>query len=81
MPARPLPGDLFTPRMHWGSAGASQRMIVSPGREHEGIMQLPAGQSGHPLSPFYRSSHVAWLDGEPAPLMPGPAAHTLRLVP
>ena len=81
MPASPLPGDLFTPRMHWGSAGASERMVVSPGREHEGIMHMPTGQSGHPLSPFYGSSHEAWVNGTPTPLMPGPTAHTLMLTP
>ena len=81
MPASPLPGDLFTPRMHWGSAGASERMVVSPGREHEGIMHMPTGQSGHPLSPFYGSSHEAWVNGDATPLMPGPTVHTLTLKP
>ena len=81
MPARALPGDLFTPRMHWGSAGASERMIVSPGRESEGMLQMPTGQSGHPLSPFYASSHDAWVEGRATPLMPGAVAHTLTLTP
>ena len=81
MPLQPLPGDLFTPQMHWGSAAASERMVVSPGRESEGIMHMPTGQSGHPLSPFYATSHQAWVDGAPTPLMPGPTRHTLTLVP
>jgi penicillin amidase len=81
MPARALPGDLFTPRMQWGANAASERMIVSPGRESEGIMHMPGGQSGHPLSPFYRNSHDAWAFGEPTPLMPGAAIHTLMLEP
>lgn len=81
MPRRPVPGDLYTPRMHWGSAAASQRMIVSPGQEASGIMQMPTGQSGHPLSPFYANSHDAWVTGEPAPFYPGPAVHSLSLVP
>jgi penicillin amidase len=42
---------------------------------------MPAGQSGHPLSPFYRAGHRAWAEGRPAPLLPGPAEHELRLVP
>ena len=33
MPAATVPGDLYTPRVHWGNIGASERMIVSPGRE------------------------------------------------
>jgi penicillin amidase len=81
MPARPLPGDLFTPRMRWGTLTSSERMIVSPGRERDGIMHMPTGQSGHPLSPFYANSHAAWADGTPTPFLPGPAVHTLTLVP
>ena len=81
MPVVSMPGDLFTPRMHFGSSGASERMVVSPGREHEGIMEMPTGQSGHPLSPFYSNSHDAWTRGEPSPFLPGPARHTLTLVP
>ncbi len=81
MPRHPLPGDLYTPRMHWGANGASERMVVSPGREAEGIMHMPTGQSGHPLSPFYANSHDAWVKGEPTPFLPGPAVHTLTLKP
>ena len=81
MPRHDLPGDLYTPRMHWGANGASERMVVSPGREAEGIMHMPTGQSGHPLSPFYANSHDAWVKGEPTPFLPGPVAHTLTLRP
>ena len=81
MPSRTLPGDLFTPNMHWGSAAPSERLIVSPGRENEGVLHMPTGQSGHPLSPFYASSHQAWVNGVPTPLMPGAAKHQLMLVP
>ncbi|MBI4264830.1 MAG: penicillin acylase family protein [Acidobacteria bacterium] len=76
-----VPGDLYTPRVHWGAVAASVRMVVSPGREAEGIMHMPTGQSGHPLSPFYANSHPAWVAGEPTPLLPGPTRHTLRLAP
>jgi penicillin amidase len=81
MPHEPLPGDLFTLRMHWGAAAASQRLIVSPGREDEGMLHMPTGQSGHPLSPFYSNSHEAWVKGEATPLLPGRSVHTLQLVP
>jgi penicillin amidase len=81
MPRNEIPGDLYTPRMAWGSVGASERMVVSPGREAEGIMHMPTGQSGHPLSPFYSNSHDAWVTGEPTPFLPGPTVHTVRLVP
>jgi penicillin amidase len=81
MPRNEIPGDLYTPRMAWGSVGASERMVVSPGRESEGIMHMPTGQSGHPMSPFYSNSHDAWVKGEPTPFLPGPPVHSLTLVP
>jgi len=81
MPEATLPGDLYTPRVHWGAIGASERMVVAPGHEADGIMHMPTGQSGHPLSPFYANSHAAWVAGEPTPFLPGPALHTLTLTP
>lgn len=81
MPATPLPGDLFTVRMTWGPATASERLVVSPGREAEGIMHMPTGQSGHPLSPFYANSHDAWVRGEATPLLAGRENHRLTLTP
>jgi len=81
MPVRSLPGDLFTPRMHWGANGASERMVVSPGHEEDGIMEMPTGQSGHPLSPFYGSSHDAWVSGTPTPFLPGKTEYRLMLQP
>jgi penicillin G amidase len=81
MPERQIPGDLYTPRVAWGSVGASERMIVSPGREASGIMHMPTGQSGHPLSPHYADSHDAWVNGEPTPFLPGRTVHSLTLVP
>jgi penicillin G amidase len=81
MPHNEIPGDLYTPRMMWGSVGASERMVVSPGREKDGIMHMPTGQSGHPLSPYYKNSHDAWVKGEPTPFLPGVARHSLTLRP
>jgi penicillin amidase len=42
---------------------------------------MPGGQSGHPLSPYYRAGHEAWVKGEATPLLPGPAQRTLVLTP
>ena len=81
MPVQALPGDLYTPNMHWNSSASSERMIVSPGRESEGIMHMPTGQSGHPLSPFYSNSHQAWVTGEATPFLPGRTVYTLTLTP
>ncbi len=81
MPGDPLPGDVYTPRASTPRTGPSERMAVSPGREHEGILHVPTGQSGHPLSPHYGDQYRAWLMGEPTPFMPGPAVNTLVLTP
>jgi penicillin amidase len=81
MPAEPLPGDDNMPRVQAPTFGASERFVVSPGHEEEGIFEMPGGQSGNPLSPFYRAGHEAWARGEPTPFLPGPTVHTLRLHP
>jgi penicillin amidase len=81
MPAKPLAGDLYTIQVHSGSLGSSERMVVSPGHEDEGIMHMPTGQSGHPFSPFYANSHEAWVNGDPTPFLPGPAEYSLTLTP
>lgn len=81
MPAEPLPGDSDMPRVQGPRFGQSERMIVSPGREEEGIFTQPGGASGHPLSPFYRAGHDDWAKARPAPFLPGPAQHTLTLQP
>jgi len=81
MPTRELPGDNHMPRVQDGTAGASERFAVSPGREKDGYLELPGGPSGHPLSPFYRSGFEDWAAGRPTPFLPGPAAHRLMLEP
>jgi penicillin amidase len=81
MPAEPLPGDSKMPRVQGPRFGASERLVVSPGHEDEAIFEMPGGQSGHPLSPYYRAGHAAWVKGEPTPLLPGPVRHTLTLKP
>jgi penicillin amidase len=81
MPAVPLPGDSDMPRVQGPRFGQSERLVVSPGHEDEAILHLPGGQSGHPLSPFYRASHEAWVQGAATPLLPGPTQHTLTLKP
>jgi penicillin amidase len=81
MPAEALPGDSNLPRYQSPTGGASERMVVSPGREAQGIFHMPGGQSGHPLSPHYRDGHAAWVKGEPTPFLPGPKAHVLTLEP
>jgi penicillin amidase len=81
MPQDPLAGDTYTPRAQAPRTGPSQRMAVSPGREHEGILHIATGQSGHPLSPNYRDQYRAWLNGEATPFLPGPAVARMTLTP
>lgn len=81
VPRVPMGGDHDMPFVHVSGFGASQRFAVSPGRETEGYFHMPGGQSGHPLSPFYRAGHDAWVQGRPEPFLPGPTRHTLRLAP
>lgn len=81
MPRLALPGDSHMPRFQSPSAGASQRMAVSPGREAEGYFHMPVGQSGHPLSPHFGDGHAAWAKGQATPFLPGPTVHVLTLRP
>lgn len=81
MRADQLPGDSNMPRVAAPDFGASERMVVSPGNEADGILHMPGGQSGHPLSPYWGAGHDDWVRGRPTPFLPGPAEHTLRLIP
>lgn len=81
MPADALPGDLNMPRIAGPTFGASQRMVVSPGHEEDGIIHMPGGQSGNPLSPFWGAGHAAWVKGEPTSFLPGKAEHTMTATP
>jgi len=81
IPPEPLPGDDAMPRVQGIDFGASERFVVSPGHEDTGLFQMPGGQSGHPLSPWYHDGYATWARGEPAPFLPGAAAHVLVLVP
>lgn len=81
MPPDPLAGDSAMPRVAAPSFGASERMVVSPGHEADGIIHMPGGQSGHFLSPFWGAGHDDWVHGRPTPFLPGKIEHTLRLTP
>ncbi|NYE59609.1 penicillin amidase [Duganella sp. 1224] len=72
-----LPGDQHMPRVAGPTFGQSERLVVSPGHEEQGVFNMPGGQSGHPLSPYFLDGRTDWLTGRAAPLLPGPAQHTL----
>jgi penicillin amidase len=81
MPAEPLAGDSNMPRVTAPDSGASERLVVAPGHEADALLHMPGGQSGHPLSPYWGAGHEDWVRGRATPLLPGPAEHTLRLLP
>jgi penicillin amidase len=81
MPVEPLNGDTNLPKAQGPDFGASERFSVAPGDEASGLMHMPTGQSGHPLSEFYRRGHDDWVRGRPTPFLPGETLHTLRLGP
>lgn len=69
------------PRVQGVAFGASQRSVIAPGAESRALAHAPAGQSGHPLSPYYDAGHDDWAEGRASPLLPGPPHWTLELVP
>lgn len=81
MPAVPLSGDIWTPKAQKPSSGVSERIIVAPGREADGIFHMPGGQSGHPLSPFYKLGYRDWVNGSKTPFLPQETRYTLTLQP
>jgi penicillin amidase len=81
MVAQPLAGATHMPHVQTPTFGSSERFAVSPGREAEAYFHMPTGQSGHPLSPYYRAGHESWVRGDPTPFLPGPQRHQLRLLP
>jgi len=78
-PPDQLPGDANMPRVAGPKFGQSERLTVSPGREEEGLFDMPGGQSGHPLSPFFLKGHEDWVRGRPKGLLPGAVKYTLVL--
>ena len=81
MPQDGLSGDLDMPKAQGPSFGAAEHFTIAPGDEANSLMHMPAGQSGHPLSDFYRKGHNAWVQGTSSPFLPGETRHTLRLKP
>jgi penicillin amidase len=81
MPADQLAGDADMPLVAAPGFGASQRMVVSPGKEQDGIIHMPGGQSGHFMSPFWGAGHDDWVKHKPTPFLPGKAEYTLVLTP
>lgn len=80
LPSHPQSGHPLAVRVAHPRFGASARMVVSPGREQDAILQTPGGQSGHFLSPYMSNFHEQWRTGEPTDLLPGEPVTIIRLV-
>ena len=80
-PPLQVPGDSNMPRVSAPDFGQSERFVVTPGKEEEGLFNLPGGQSGHPLSPFFHDEFADWAEGKPTPLLPGVPKYGLVLTP
>jgi penicillin G amidase len=81
MPDDKLAGCEGCVRTAGADFGASERMSVSPAHLNEGILHIPAGQSAHPLSPYYRDQQPYWVEGLAIPLLAGSAQHSLVFKP
>jgi penicillin amidase len=62
MPSEPVPGCAFSVCVAAPTYGAAVRIVTSPGRDKLYI-QMPCGQSGHPLSVNYDAGHSHWSRG------------------
>ena len=81
MPRAQMNGDVDMPKAQSTTFGAAERFAVYPGDESHSLLHMPGGQSGHPMSDFYRRGHSAWVEGRPTPFLPGAAQHKLILKP
>ncbi|UOA09638.1 penicillin acylase family protein [Methylobacter sp. S3L5C] len=81
MPSEALPGCVFCVRSGGPGFGASERLVVAPGHFDDAILHMPGGQSGQPLSPYYRDQQDFWLKGLSMPLTAGKPEHRLLLQP
>ena len=71
----------FCVRIAGNGHGATERMVVSPGYPDQGILHMPGGQSGHPLSEHYRDQQRAWQDGLPLSFLPETSKHEIIFTP
>jgi len=84
---QPLSGDTTTIKQVGRAFGPSQRFTMDWSDPDASTEDIVLGESGDPLSPWYRDQWPAWYGGTTFPLPFSPAAvasqttHTLQLVP
>lgn len=81
LPRDSLPGCDFCIRVNDELFGATERLVISPGHWEDGILHMPGGQSGHPLSKHYRDQHRYWVNGQPIHFASEAYQHSLKLMP
>jgi penicillin amidase len=81
MPRLPLAGCIQCVRYANGNTGATARMVVAPGHEVDGILQMAGGQSGQPGSRHYADQQASWVTGRPIPFLGGEKQHRITLQP
>jgi penicillin amidase len=81
MPQTALSGCVQCVRVYKLGSGASERLVVSPGHEGNGILHMPGGQSGHPLSPHYADQQQAWVEGSVLPFEAGAQVYRVKFLP
>lgn len=81
MPSAAGFGDSYMPAVQGKGFGASQRFIAQPGHLDKAIMAIPGGQSGHPLSSFYRAGFDDYIKARPTPLLPQEVTHRIIINP
>ena len=81
MPVVQLPGDNDMPRVQDGAIRRIRALRGLARARAEGYFHMPGGQSGHPLSPYYRAGFMAWARGQPLTFLPGATEHRLTLRP
>ena len=74
-------GDSYMPAVQGQSFGASQRFIAQPGHLEQAILSVPGGQSGHPLSEFYRAGFSDYIEGKQTALLPQTLMHQIVISP
>ncbi|MDO6539726.1 penicillin acylase family protein [Alteromonas stellipolaris] len=74
-------GDTYMPAVQSATFGASERFFVSPGHLDDAILTLPGAQSGHPLSPFFKTGFSDYATQAATPLLPGKIIHLRQWYP
>jgi penicillin amidase len=81
MPSAPMNGDTDVILAQFQGFGPAVRLVVAPGHEAEGILNMPGGQASNPFAPYYGRGHTQWQQGVAMPLLPQQIEYRLRLVP